>query len=134
MKNNAGIWIDHRKAVVVFLNGKDHQIKQIDSNVEKHQQRAADSVPGGSFESQSVPADNSQQREYTAGLKQYYKEVASSCSKVESVLIFGPGEAKGELKKYFQQEKVGSQIVGVETADKMTDAQIIAKVKQLFMK
>jgi len=33
-------------------------------------------------------------------------------------LIFGPGEAKGELKKRFEKAKAGTQIVTMETDDK----------------
>ena len=50
----------------------------------------------------------------------------------ESILLFGPGEAKGELKKRLEKDNLGERIVGVETADKMTDQQIAAKVKNHF--
>ena len=48
----------------------------------------------------------------------------------ETILIFGPGEAKGELKKRMERDKIGIRIVAMETADKMTEPQIVAKVKQ----
>ena len=51
-----------------------------------------------------------------------------------SILIFGPGEAKGELKKRLEREKIGGRIVGIETVDKMTDHQIVAKVRHRFLK
>lgn len=35
MKRKAGLWIDHRKAVIVFLSGREEEIKVIKSNVEK---------------------------------------------------------------------------------------------------
>ena len=50
----------------------------------------------------------------------------------ESILILGPGEAKGELKKRLEKSKLGGRIAGVETVDKMTDRQIGAKVRQYF--
>ena len=51
-----------------------------------------------------------------------------------SILIFGPGEAKGELKKRLEGDKLGGRIVSIETVDKMTDRQIAAKVRQHFAK
>ncbi len=48
------------------------------------------------------------------------------------MLIFGPGEAKGELEKRIAHEKVKVQIVGIETTDKMTDLQIVTKVRNYF--
>ena len=47
-------------------------------------------------------------------------------------MIFGPGEAKGELKKRFEKEKPGAHIVMVETTDKMTEGQIVAHVRHHF--
>lgn len=132
MKRKAGVWIDHRKAVIVFLSGQEEKIKRIKSAVEKQIRRAADSRSGGSFESQLVPSDNRQQQEFTGHLNTYYKEVISCIRDAESILIFGPGEAKGELKKHLDHEGLGERIVGLETVDKMTDPQIAAKVRQYF--
>jgi hypothetical protein len=43
-----------------------------------------------------------------------------------------PGEAKGELKKCLERNKLGGHIVGIETIDRMTDRQIAAKVRRYF--
>jgi hypothetical protein len=65
MKRKVGLWIDHRKAVIVFLAGKEEEIKLINSDVEKHIQRAADSRSGGRFKSRVVPSDDRRQQEFT---------------------------------------------------------------------
>ena len=132
MKPVAGLWIDHRRAVVVIVTDKGEETRMIQSNAEKHVQRAAGSRHGGRFESQAVPADDSHQREYTGELDRYYDRVAAQIRGTEAVLIFGPGEAKGELKKRIEKDPAGGRIVGVETADKMTVSQILAKVHQRF--
>jgi hypothetical protein len=48
----------------------------------------------------------------------------------ESILIFGPGEEKGELQKRLASKGLSGRIVGIETVDKMTDRQIAARVRQ----
>jgi hypothetical protein len=133
MKNKVGLWIDHKKAVIVFLAGQEEKIEVVESNVEKQIRRSAASRSGGPFESQAVPSDDRQQREFTGHLNAYYNEVISCIRGAESVLIFGPGEAKGELKKHLEHEGLGERIVGIETVDKMTDPQIAAKVRQHFL-
>jgi hypothetical protein len=132
MKRKAGLWIDHRKAVIVFLAGEAEEIKQVKSNVEKQIQRAARSRSGGPFESQLVPSDDRQQQELTGHLNLFYKEVISCIRDAESILILGPGEAKGELEKHLAKEGLSKRIVRIETVDKMTDPQIAAKVRQYF--
>ena len=133
MKRKVGLWIDHRKAVIVFLAGEEEEIILVRSNVEKQIQRAAGSRSGGPFESQTVPSDDRQQREFTGHLNTYYNEIISCIRDAEFILILGPGEAKGELKKHLEREGLGGRIVGIETTDKMTDPQIAAKVRQYFL-
>jgi hypothetical protein len=133
MKRKVGLWIDHRKAVIVFLTGEEEEIKLVKSNVEKQIRRAAASRSGGPFESQAVPSDDRQQRKFTAHLNTYYNEVISCVRDAESILIFGSGEAKGELKKRLEREKLSDRIVGVETVDEMTDHQIASKVRHYFL-
>ena len=133
MKRKVGLWIDHRKAVIVFLAGEEEEIKLVRSNVEKQIRRAAGSRSGGPFESQAVQSDHRQQRAFTGHLNIYYNEVISCIRDAESILIFGPGEAKGEFIKHLEREGLGGLIVGVETVDEMTDGQITAKARQHFM-
>jgi stalled ribosome rescue protein Dom34 len=133
MKRKVGLWIDHRKAVIVFLAGEEEEMKLVRSNVEKQIRRAAASRSGGPFESQVVASNGRQQRKFTAHLNTYYNEVISCIRDAESILILGPGEAKGELKKRLEREKLSGRIVDVETIDEMTDHQIAAKVRQYFL-
>jgi len=133
MKRKVGLWIDHREAVIVFLAGEEQEIKTVTSNVEKHIRRAAGSRSEGRTESATMPADDRQQSEFTEHLNIYYKEVISCIREAESILIFGPGEAKGELKKHLEREGFGGRIVGIETVDRMTEPQIAAKVRKHFL-
>ena len=132
MKTNVGVWIDHKQAIVVAVTDEGEEIGLVVSKVEKHLQRSGDSPLKGSYESQKVPADDSRQRTLTRHLNIYYEAVIACLRDAESILIFGPGEAKGELKKRLEKTKLAGRIVVVETVDKMTDRQIAAKVRQHF--
>ena len=99
MNKSAGLWIDHRKAVIVIVTDKGEEIRLIISKVEKQLGR-----PGGvrsitPYESQQVPADDSRERGFMGHLNIYYGAVVACIRDAEAILIFGPGEAKGELKK-----------------------------------
>ena len=132
MRTKVGLWIDHRKAIVVAVTDKGEERGLIISKVEKQLRRAGDSPLKGSYESQQVPESDSRQRTLTGQLNIYYDAVIASIRAAESILIFGPGEAKGELKARLTRRKLGGRIVGMETVDKMTDRQIAAKVRQHF--
>ena len=134
MKKRAGLWIDHRKAIVVAITDQGEETKLITSDVEKQLRRSGDSPLKGPFEPLQVPADDSRQRSYKGHLNIYYDEVIGSIRDAESVLIFGPGEAKEELRERLEESNLGERIVGIETVDKMTDRQIAAKVRKRFAK
>lgn len=132
MKTKVGLWIDHRKATVVTITEKGEEIKEIISEVEKQPRRSGDSPLKGTYESRQIPADNSRQRTLTGELNIYYDEVIAYIRDAESILIFGPSEAKNELKERLERNKLGGRVVGIETVDKMTDSQIAAKIRQHF--
>jgi len=132
MKTIAGLWIDHRKAVIATVSDKGEETKVIESNVEKHSGRMAGVRSTTPYESQKVPADDLREREFTSHLHGYYDEVIAAIRDADSILIFGPGEAKGELKSRLEKHKLGGRIMAVEAADKMTDRQIAAKVRGYF--
>ena len=134
MKNAVGLWIDHRKAVIVVITDKGEETKLIISKVEKQLRRSGDSPLKGPYEAQQVPLDDSRQRELTGHLNIYYDAVIACNRDTEAILIFGPGEAKGELKRRLVKNKLGGRIVGIETLDKMTDRQMAAKIRQRFLK
>ena len=133
MKKEVGLWMDHRKAVIVVFTDRGEEIKLIVSKVEKQLRRSGGSPLKGPHEVQQVPADDSRERAFTGHLNIYYDAVIACVRGAESILIFGPGEAKVELKKRLVTQGLGDRVVDIETVDKMTDRQIAAKVRQRFL-
>jgi len=134
MKTKVGLWIDHKKAVIVALTGEGEHIELVISKAEKQLRRTGNSPLNTPFEAQKAPADDVRQKIFTRNLNVYYDAVIASICDAESILIFGPGEAKGELKKRLETKKLEGRITAVETVDKMTKSQIASKVHQHFAK
>ena len=68
MKTTVGLWIDHRKAVIVAVTDKGEEIKLIISKVDKQPGRSAGIRSTIPYEPQQVPADDSRQRKFTGHL------------------------------------------------------------------
>ena len=132
MKTTAGLWIDHRKAVIVIVSAEGEETMEIRSNVEKQPGRFEGVRSTEPYEAQLVKADDSREREFTGHLDHYYAEVIAAIREVESIVIFGPGEAKVQLKTHLDHANLGGNIIALETVDKMTDRQIAAKVREYF--
>lgn len=126
MKRQVGLWIDHRQAVIVTVANGGEEIKRITSNMEKHVRFASGSSEDGS-------AEDMRDRQFENHLNRFYDDVIAVIRDADSIQIFGPGEAKGELQKRLEGEELKGRIVAVETVDKMTDRQIAAKVRQRFL-
>jgi hypothetical protein len=132
MSGKAGVWIDHRGAVIVALAENGEHLTHIASKVEKHLARGGDSPLKGTYEPLQVPSDDKRQRALTGELNDYYDLVIKAIRNYDSLLLLGPGEAKGELHKRLVKSKLNARVDAVETADKMTDPQIAAKVRAHF--
>jgi hypothetical protein len=133
MKTLAGLWIDHREAVIVTLSDKGEETRRVKSNVQKQLRRSERSPSKAPFEAQMVPADDSREREYSGHLANYYDEVISCLRPAKAILLFGPGEAKGELRKRIERNKLDVRITRCETSDKMTERQISQKVRRHYL-
>lgn len=142
MNTYIGIWIDHRKAYIVSLNKSTIGIKPeeketlitIASGVEKHLR-----LSGGArtrktpFGPQDVAVDGKIDDRRKHQLHGYYQDIVGLIQGAKKILIFGPGQAKGELEKEIKKSNaLAPKIIAVETTDKMTERQIAAKVRTFF--
>jgi hypothetical protein len=132
MHTHIGLWIDHRRAVIVFPSKLSEEATIILSQAERHQRRAEGALLTEAFEAQRVQADDVQDRKFEHQIQGFYDEVIAAVNGAAALFVFGPGEAKGELVKRLAHEKPTTRSVNVETADKMTDRQIAAKVREHF--
>jgi hypothetical protein len=126
VKSKIGLWIDHRKAVIVIVSDEGEETKQITSGMEKRVRFSSGASEDGSSE-------DVRDRQYGNQLNSYYDDVIACLRGAESIQIFGPGEAKGELETRLEKEGLKGRIIEIETVDKMTDRQIAAKVRQHFL-
>jgi hypothetical protein len=126
VRKQVGLWIDHSETFLVFIGDGGEETKRIRSGMKKHVRFS------GGNRSEEGSADDQRDRQFASHLNKYYDDVITHIRDAESILLLGPGEAKGELKKRLASKGLGGRIVGIETGDKMTDRQIVAKVRQHF--
>jgi hypothetical protein len=124
-----GLWIDHRKAVIVTLSDEGETTRLVEANVGKHVRYSGSGRSGKSHDSRSGAGEDTRERHFESELNQYYDEVVAHIRDADAILILGPGEAKGELKTRLDRGGLGNRIVAIETADKMTDRQVAAIVR-----
>jgi len=130
MKKYIGIWVDHKKAVIVtkkqpersYEEDMESAVTQISSDVERKVRLSGGSrtrkTPWGP---QEIAVDSKIEARQKQQLKKFYHQIIEVITDADKILIMGPGEAKLELKKEIEKSKaLIPKIVGVHTSDKMT--------------
>lgn len=115
---HAVVWVDHAEAHVLFVGAEDLE-KEVVASAEHprlHHRRGAVG-PGRSAED-----------------SHFYQGIADALGDTREILITGPGQAKLELFKHLQQQvpAVAARVVGLESADHPTDAQLAAHARRYF--
>ena len=116
---HAIVWIDHREARVFHFNASeaDRLVLRPDHPT-KHIHHKANSIGSG----------------HAAPNHEFMHAVAESIADAGAVLITGPANAKTELVKHIHHHdpKLMKVIVGIETVDHPSDAQLVAHARHYF--
>jgi stalled ribosome rescue protein Dom34 len=116
---HAVVWIDHHQARVIHFNLSEAEEQTLHAPHTRHHLHAKAGSPSGT---------------HLHGEGSYYREVAEALASAQEVLITGPSSAKHELVEYLKKHKpqLMAHVEAVETADKVTDAELLAAARRHF--
>ena len=117
--SHAVVWIDHQEAHVIQFNADEHENATV-STRSKH---------GHLHQKAGVVGSGHHVADQT-----YLHEVVEAVASANEILIVGPGSAKLELMKHIVKHdaNIASKVVGIETVDHPSDAQLLAYAKKSF--
>ncbi|MCB1041347.1 MAG: hypothetical protein KDC35_00290 [Acidobacteria bacterium] len=126
MSRQAGMWIDHRQAIIVRLNGARAVSEVLESELESKTQRSRGPLAFGASEKRK-------ERRVESQLDHYYHQVTQRLKDIDVLLIAGPGSAKMELLRVIEETGAARQLTTeITTMDSVTRRQLIARVKEHF--
>ena len=133
MEKNVGIWLDNEKAYIITLIDGNENVEKIESNIETRVriegEKKSYSRLGGMF----INPQKKKTKRKNHQLKDYFDIILKRTRDASSIYIFGPADAKTNLKKIIQQEKnLNRKLERVDASDKLTQNQMIARVKEVF--
>jgi stalled ribosome rescue protein Dom34 len=116
---HAVAWLDHCEAKVFFFNREAAESMRLATTLSHHQTHNK----AGTIDGKRAPENQS-----------FYHDVVTALQPASEWLILGPGSAKDELVKHIHNRhpQLQNRIVGVETADHPTEAQILAHARSFF--
>lgn len=123
-----GLWIDHSHAFLMKANDEDVvNSERIDSKVEPHHHG------GVTQEHLSITNQNKDDARRHNQMQQFCKCLVERLKDADEIAIFGPGNAKFELKNFLEKSPaLHRKLIAVETSDKLTENQMKAYTRQLF--
>jgi stalled ribosome rescue protein Dom34 len=131
MTKQIGLWVDHKRAVILTVSEDGEAMQKIESGIEHLRLRGIHRVRTP-YSAQYQKGDDQLDKQYEVHLNKYYEDVLAALRGADAILILGPGEAKMELKKRLERRKNSPPITGILPADKMSDRQFAAKVRKHF--
>lgn len=113
-----GVWMDHDHAKV--LNFKPNEVikSKLDRNTKAHH-------------------TGHHENEKENHIQKFYHDLVNHLKDADQVLIMGPGLAKTEFVKHVEShhhKEFRKKIVGVESADHLTDGEFEKKAREFFTK
>ncbi len=119
MTHRTIVWIDHQEARIFRVEeGRfdESTIRAPHRHIQRH--------PKGSTAEHNHPED----------AHRFFHDVAHTLEGAEPILLVGPSTAKLQFFRYVhkQAHALEARIVGIETVDHPTDAQLVAYAKHYF--
>jgi hypothetical protein len=132
-----GIWMDQSKAILIgYYDDKPLVFEEMESPVEIRPREKGEGNSKTRFiDSKGGPSNNENKMHNTQEnqLKLYFSDLEKRLIGSEELLLFGPGIVKNQFLKSIQSnKKLDILKVQIEDTDKMTQNQLLARVRQYF--
>ncbi len=116
---HAVVWLDHSEAHVIHVSPEDIE----KSVVHPSRPHAKLHSRSGTLGDGRAPED-----------KTYYHAIVQALAGAQEILVVGPAQAKLQLIKHIHAHdpSVADKVIGVETVDHPTDAQLVAYARHYF--
>lgn len=132
MTINAGIWIDHHKAVVVLITDGVETTQVFFADAEATNAPDSHSNDRNGHTRNDFIAEDKRERKAMIHFIKHYDNVIAHLHHADSIFVMGPGEAKGEFGKRIEEMSLKGRVSHIEPADKMSDRQVAAHVREVF--
>jgi len=135
MKKQTGIWLDHEKATIITLDKGRYKLNTIESDIVTRERIDGETRNYGRFGDQSLNQEKHKERRIKEQTSNYLKKLLSEIMDVDELVLFGPANMKKELEKHILDDAaLSSKLKAVVSADSMTENQMIAWVKDFYLR
>jgi hypothetical protein len=132
-KKQTGVWIDGKKAILVSLDQKGHNVQEIISHIEDSQHHEKQAEKGAFMGHQHLNHERTFEERKRHQVHSFLREVITSLDGVTDLYICGPSELKIHLKTEVEADRaLDKTIRAIDACEQMTENQLVAKVRRFF--
>lgn len=125
-----GIWIDHRRAVVVTIDAGQESRQVVESDLERHAGPEGARRTSTAYGPQVKSVERQVQDRARHHLAGFYRDVIKCMGTPDRLLVMGPAEARREFADVVKSDPALRGVkMTVEAADRMTDDQVAINVR-----
>lgn len=133
MERQIGIWLNSTKAIMVNLNDGKESIKTIDSDIESRTRYPGEGKNYSRLGSMQVNPSKRLTNRKKHQMHHYFNEIIQNIGDASNVFIFGPSQTKDLFEKELKKHHLfDHKQIEIESSDRLTHNQLIAKVKDHF--
>ncbi|MBL7922733.1 MAG: hypothetical protein JNL88_00900 [Bacteroidia bacterium] len=135
-RKQIGVWMDHAQAHFIHPATEGEKVTTESSDLESHLRfhgEGADGTLLGGFRSTNNE-HHKHQREQEV-MHRYFQSLQEKLMDYDEIFLFGPGTARVELHHLMKDNaRFSDKRISLESADKMSENQMKAKVREHFSK
>jgi hypothetical protein len=133
VQHHLGIWIDSKNAVIISTTDSGEKIKKIVSGIDTRLREEGETNQLSKMGGQYLEPEKSKLSKKTEQQNLFFRSIMEEINNADSFVLFGPSSMKYNLGKEIQKNrKLSGKMDGVETADSMTENQLVAWIKDFY--
>jgi len=133
-EKKTGIWLDQETAYIIRVSGEtEPMLERIKSDVESRIRIRGEGKVSARFGNAFIDDQEKKQRRQRHQRQRYFDIIIHELADIDYIYLFGPGKGKEELNNAIEKAHAfKGQVIAMETTDRLTKNQMIAKVIEFF--
>jgi len=132
-KKDVGIWLDKEKAYIISIFGEEEKVQKIESEVETRVRFPGEKKSYSRLGNMFVNPAKRKTKRQKQQLHHYFEEIINNVTDADEIMVFGPSDTKKHFEKEILTHKsLSPKFKGVQSADNISERQMIAKVKEFY--
>lgn len=132
-KKQAGVWMDRSKAIIVTLYEGHESVKEFEAEIDNAVYHHGEGDKGSFMGDRHLNNERKFNEREKHQVSRFLDQVADHIRQCDELIVMGPSDMKYEFRSVLESDKqLAPKLKSVEPADKMTDRQLVALVRDYY--